>query len=160
MQIAVLSHQSKIATKIEFEIKGGESDDWKKLGRISLDSNANTNFQARELKQANINDIEARFIRLILRANHVNNQNIFNQVGLISISFYGVRSEDLPPIQDRFGNSKSSSGEIDNNTRARIIELQSKKKRAVEQEQYDLAKDIKDEIDRLKTIAAQIVTLE
>lgn len=123
MQIAVLSHQSKIATKIEFEIRINDSEEWKKLGRISLDSNVNTNFQARELKQANINDIEARFIRLILRANHVNNQNIFNQVGLISISFYGMRSEELPPIQDRFANSKSGGGDMDSNTRARIIQL-------------------------------------
>ena len=68
-----------------------EEDHWRKLGRISLDSNANTNFQARELKQANINEVEVRFIRLILRSNHVNNQNIFNQVGLISVSFYGFK---------------------------------------------------------------------
>jgi hypothetical protein len=50
---------------------------------------------------------------------------------VISVSFYGVRSEDLPPIQDRFANSKSSSGDMDSNTRARIIELEAKKKRAV-----------------------------
>lgn len=75
-----------------------EEDDWKKLGRISLDSNVNTNFQARELKQANINNIQARFIRLILRQNHTNNQNIFNQVGLIGLSFYGERSDSLPPV--------------------------------------------------------------
>lgn len=32
--------------------------------------------------------------------------------------------------------------------------------RAVEQENYDVAKGIKDEIDRLKRIASQISTLE
>lgn len=66
-----------------------EGEEWKKLGRVSLDSNSNTNFQARELKQANLNNVATRYIRLIFRANYVNNHNIFNQVGLISISFYG-----------------------------------------------------------------------
>lgn len=42
----------------------------------------------------------------------------------------------------------------------RIKELEAKKKRAVEQENYDLAKEIKDEIDRLRSIALQIGSLE
>lgn len=43
---------------------------------------------------------------------------------------------------------------------ASIKELELKKKRAVENEDYDLAKDIKDEIDRLKSISIQISSLE
>lgn len=92
------------------------------MGRISLDSNANTDFQARELKQANINDVEAKFVKLVLRANHVNHLNFFNQVGLISISFYGVAKGDLPPVQERFGGNKPSN-EIDQGTMNRIKEL-------------------------------------
>ena len=107
---------------MEFEIKVAEADDWKKLGRISLDSNVSTNFQARELKQANINDIEARFIRLILRQNHVNNQNLFNQVGLIGLSFYGSRSDELPQVQSKNVGPKTSM-EIDQGTMTRIKEL-------------------------------------
>jgi hypothetical protein len=87
--------------------------------------------------------VEAKFMRLIIRQNHVNNQNLFNQVGLISISFYGVRREDLPPVQDRFGTTKSSN-EIDQGTMNRIKELEAEKKRAVDHENYDLAKDLKD----------------
>jgi hypothetical protein len=34
------------------------------------------------------------------------------------------------------------------------------KKRAVDHENYDLAKDIKDEIDRLRRISSQITSLE
>jgi centrosomal protein CEP104 len=135
----VLSHQSKIATKVEFEIKVKEADDWKKLGRISLDSNANTNYQARELKQANINEIEARFIRLILRQNHTNNQNLFNQVGLIGLSFYGFRGDELPPVQEKYSAPKSNL-DVDSTTMNRIKELEMKKKKAVENEDYDLAR--------------------
>jgi len=51
-----------------------------------------TDFQARELKQANVNDIQARFVRMLLRQNYVNGQNLFNQVGIISVSFYGYSS--------------------------------------------------------------------
>jgi hypothetical protein len=78
------------------------------LGRVSLDSNVNTNYQARELKQANINDVPARFIRMILRQNYANEQNPFNQVGIISVSFYGYSSENLPPIHDKHMNSKTN----------------------------------------------------
>ena len=104
---------------MEFEIKVDEGDDWKKLGRISLDSNANTNYQARELKQANINEVQARFIRLILRQNHTNNQNLFNQVGLIGLSFYGSRGEDLGPVQEKYSAPKSNL-DVDSTTMNRI----------------------------------------
>ena len=63
--------------------------------------------------------MEAKFLRLILRPNHVNSQNLFNQVGLISISFYGVRREDLPPVQERFASTKANN-EIDQGTAGRI----------------------------------------
>lgn len=158
-QIAVLSHQSKIATRIEFEIRAHEKDDWRKLGRISLDSNANTNYQARELKQANINNVEARQVRLLFKGNHVNNQNPFNQIGIISLAFYGSRSEELPPLQERH-NAPRTPPEPDNSTQALIRDLEARKKRAVEQEQYDVAKEIKEEIDRLKNTASEIAYLE
>ena len=89
------------------------------MGRISLDSNANTNFQARELKKANINEIEARFIRLILRQNHTNNQNLFNQVGLIGLSFYGSSGQQLPPVHEKHSAPKSNL-DVDTTTMARI----------------------------------------
>lgn len=54
IKITILSHQSKIATKIEFEIRVSEHEDWKKLGRTSFDSNADTNYSTRELKQINV----------------------------------------------------------------------------------------------------------
>ncbi len=84
-----MGHQSKIATKIEIETKIDESKDWKKLGYVSLTSNENTNFQARELRSANLNGISAYLIKFTLRVNHVNSHNVFNQVGLISLSVYG-----------------------------------------------------------------------
>lgn len=52
-----------------------------------------------------------------------------------------------------------SNNEIDTNTLNRIKQLEAKKKRAVEQENYDVAKDIKDEIDRLRNNAAKIANL-
>lgn len=54
IKITILSHQSKIATKIEFEIRVSEHEDWKKLGRTSFDSNSDTNYSTRELKQINV----------------------------------------------------------------------------------------------------------
>lgn len=53
-----------------------------------------------------------------------------------------------------------SSNEMNGTTMNKIKQLQAEKKRAVEQENYDLAKNIKDEIDRLKKMSFQINALE
>ena len=56
-QVQILSHQCKIATKIELFVAcksspTGTVDEcrWERLGYLSLDSNARSQFQARELK--------------------------------------------------------------------------------------------------------------
>lgn len=117
------------------------------MGRISLDSNVNTNYQARELKQANINDIEARLVRLILRVNHVNSHNLFNQVGLISLSFYGFRAEEFQKQTQNINRQPSltnqPSNDIDQNTLNKLKDLELMKKKAVDNEDYEKAKSIK-----------------
>lgn len=62
-------------------------------------------------------------------------------------------------MQEKFSAPKASL-DVDANTMARIRELEMMKKKAVENEDYDLAKDIKDDIDRLKSVAIQISSLE
>lgn len=62
-------------------------------------------------------------------------------------------------MQEKFSAPKASL-DVDATTMARIRELEMMKKKAVENEDYDLAKDIKDDIDRLKSVAIQISSLE
>ena len=73
-KIQILSHQSKIASKIELQI--GSSKDhnnndyhhasWTRLGYMSLDANERSNFKARELKSVYVHT-RGRWLRLIIK---------------------------------------------------------------------------------------------
>lgn len=103
-QVQFLSHQSKIATKIELftampaegqQNTRYESAQFKRLGYLSLDSNERSQFQARELKSVYV-DVSAQFLRIVLHKCHVNRYNIVNQVGLIALHCSGeVLGPDL-----------------------------------------------------------------
>jgi len=95
-QVQFLSHQSKIATKIELftalPTPGTEARyetaQCKRLGYLSLDSNERSQFQARELKSVYV-DVSAQFLRILFHKCHVNKYNIVNQVGLIALNCLG-----------------------------------------------------------------------
>ncbi|CAD7963887.1 unnamed protein product [Amoebophrya sp. A25] len=121
-QIQFLSHQCRIASKIELfvddktdektdfliqkffkeedaETKGAlqyvyekNRSQFKRLGYLSLDSNERSQFQARELKSVYI-DHTARALRVRLHKCHLNKFNLTNQVCLIAINVLG---EKLP----------------------------------------------------------------
>jgi len=102
-QVQILSHQSKIATKIEIFIGAGSSYSsatFKRLGYLSLDSNERSQYQARELKTVYI-DNQGRYIRLLVHRNYVNKQNLFNQVGIVAVNLLGA---------DNGGGGERSSG--------------------------------------------------
>lgn len=93
-QVQFLSHQSKIATKIELftGLAPGlchlEAVQFKRLGYLSLDNNERSQFQARELKSVYV-DVVAQFLRIVFHKCHVNRYNALNQVGLIALSCLG-----------------------------------------------------------------------
>lgn len=102
-QVQFLSHQSKIATKIELftalppegQSARYENAQFKRLGYLSLDCNERSQFQARELKSVYV-DVSAQFLRIVLHKCHVNRHNIVNQVGLIALHCSGeVLGPDL-----------------------------------------------------------------
>ena len=91
-QVQILSHQFKIATKIEIYIGQGHdyhSAIFRRLGYLSLDSNERSSYQARELKTVYI-DQSGRFIKLLVHNNHVNKQNMYCQVGIVAVNLLGV----------------------------------------------------------------------
>ena len=97
-QVQILSHQSKIATKVEIFLGSGKdyhSATFKRLGYLSLDSNERSSYQARELKTVYI-DTTGEFIKLLIHKNYVNKQNMFNQVGIVALNLLGSE-EDYPP---------------------------------------------------------------
>ncbi len=99
-QLQFLSHQSKIASKVElftFVPSGSQALNsqiplneiqFKRLGYLSLDSNERSGFQARELKSVYV-DSMAILLKLIMHQCHFNNFNVFNQIGLVAINCIG-----------------------------------------------------------------------
>ena len=53
-----------------------------------LSNNESSNFQSRELKTVYI-DSNAAFLKLVLHKPHTNEVNLFNQVGIIAVIFFG-----------------------------------------------------------------------
>lgn len=94
-QVQILSHQSKIATKVEIFLGSGKdyhSATFKRLGYLSLDSNERSSYQARELKTVYI-DQTGEYIKLLIHKNYVNKQNMFNQVGIVALNLLGSEED-------------------------------------------------------------------
>ena len=95
-QLQILSHQSKIGSKIEIYVGMGSdyhSASYQRLGHLSLDSNERSGYQARELKTVFLNQ-KAQYIRLLIHKCHQNKYNLFNQVGIVAINLLGKSDED------------------------------------------------------------------
>ena len=154
-QLQFLSHQSKVASKIElftFLPSGPQSltsqiplneIEFKRLGYLSLDPNERSGFQARELKSVYV-DSDAVLLKLIFHKCHLNNFNVFNQIGLIALNCMGEAismsrqaEASLPSKSAQFVNSQ---GGLDPETALQIKKLQQEKDMAVRDENFDLAK--------------------
>ena len=138
---------------------------YKKLGYLSLDSNERSNFQARELKSVYI-ESPALYLKLVLHKCHLNKYNLFNQVGLIALSFYG---DYLTQTKGKLGTVKNPAKpfdrlefetQFDPTTLQKLRALEKEKKRAVAMEDFNRAKQLKEALDRLKHIGVQLQNLE
>lgn len=220
--LRILCHEAKIPSRIEIFIAEATDEDrrtisfptygaavFRRLGHINLASNEENNFAARELKTINVRR-NAIYLKLIIRKNHSNLINVFNQVGIVALSAHGsvlspfrlpagsaneivVGGDDEVPMEQIFvanrnerernagayggggnigsggynGYSSNSQGPddtfggtLDAITGRKVRELTLHKARAIEQEDYDLAKALKDQIALLKKYGAQIAELE
>lgn len=91
-QVQLLSHQSKIASRIEIFVGLGRdygSASFERLGFMTLDVNERSNLTARELKTVFIDDKPAQFLKFIIHRPHHNTQNLFTQIGIIAINILG-----------------------------------------------------------------------
>eukprot|EP00195_Chlamydomonas_chlamydogama_P012277 CAMPEP_0202901254 /NCGR_PEP_ID=MMETSP1392-20130828/14151_1 /ASSEMBLY_ACC=CAM_ASM_000868 /TAXON_ID=225041 /ORGANISM="Chlamydomonas chlamydogama, Strain SAG 11-48b" /LENGTH=824 /DNA_ID=CAMNT_0049587793 /DNA_START=202 /DNA_END=2677 /DNA_ORIENTATION=+ len=185
-QIQILSHEYKIASKVEVFVatpNPGEDANkaaFKRLGYLSFDSNERSNHQARELKSVHVN-VPAVLIRLVIHRCHVNKLNIYNQVGLIALNLIGEPEKppmDMPPggylqlhppITKEVPYYNAAAADVadinldihvDSVTASKIRELARLKDMAVANEDYDEAKRLKASIDRLKVVGQKIAQLE
>ena len=172
-QIQFLSHQAKIATKIElFTYAPPTAQEppspedllnlkFKRIGYLSLDSNERTGFTARELKSVYI-EAPAGYLKVALHKCHVNKHNIFNQVGVIAVNCLGEtvdpgeKMQEAPMPAQMLEDSQS----YDPITLEKMKMLVAAKERAVAEEDFDEAKRIKDIMDKLKSVGKQLSALE
>lgn len=88
----LLSHQVKIASRIDVQLSNAEPSDkaveFQKLGYVTLSTNLENNYRARELKTVFIGS-NLRLLRLVIHEPHQNKFNAHGQVGVINIQIFG-----------------------------------------------------------------------
>eukprot|EP01060_Flectonema_neradi_P014389 TRINITY_DN2108_c0_g1_i2.p1 TRINITY_DN2108_c0_g1~~TRINITY_DN2108_c0_g1_i2.p1 ORF type:complete len:861 (+),score=179.37 TRINITY_DN2108_c0_g1_i2:250-2832(+) len=159
---------------------------WKRLGYLSLSPNEESDYMARELKTVHVN-CDALYLRLLLHKCHINAYNYYNQVGLVAINILGsmgpTYKQSPTPYTLETGVMAPDSGEgiplnemkppegiesqdvrydmqFDPVTLKKIRELTTVKQNAVQEEDYDLAKKMKEQIDSLKLVGNNLLMLE
>eukprot|EP00906_Rhabdomonas_costata_P007446 RCo010664 len=182
-QLQLLSDEKKIASRVDVFAENGpegepyEAKYWQHLGFVTLSSNEHTGFTARELKTVDLN-VSTTHLRLLLGKCHPNPVNFYNQVGLVGLSFSGYFLASVTPRAAAEGRSRVRLADLrpenalarspvsttffmfDPITAEKIRDLEAKKLAAVEAEDYDLAQQIKQQIDSLKRVSAQLLRLE
>lgn len=147
-QLQILSHQSKITPKIEIFVCFPPSDGLKfrRLGFIAFSDNEESKFQARELKTVHLNQ-PLTSMKLLLHEGYLNAQNPYRQVALIAINPIGVLY-NIPKFEPALY------------AEDQLEALKAAKIRAVEAEDFDLAKKLKLQIDQLTVRGPSIEQLE
>lgn len=112
------------------------------------------------------------YIKLLISENHVNKQNIYNQVGIIAVSLMGIAEEDMAapkggrispghkggPINNY--NDLSIDLNLDPQTASKLRQLADAKTRAVDAEDYLTAKKIKAVEQELKAMGSKLAQLD
>ncbi|KAJ1451288.1 hypothetical protein M885DRAFT_530203 [Pelagophyceae sp. CCMP2097] len=179
-QVQILSHQHKIATRVELFVgagaRGPEHATWTRLGYLSLDSNERSDFQARELKSVYL-ECRGRFLKLVVHRCHINRQNLFNQVGLVAVNLLGeyggdggdeaapevVESGAAGPAARRAPDEVDDLAfdmNVDPRAARQVRALLAAKAAAVAAEDYDAAKRLQHAERQLAQLGAQLAQLE
>jgi len=97
-KLQILAHQHKIPATIDLYADATLVDapvetalaaaNFQRLGYISLNSNEETRFQARELKTVYL-QTRLRFLQLVIPGVHNNSLNVFKQAGIVAINVLG-----------------------------------------------------------------------
>ena len=171
-QINLLSHEKKISSLIEFYsyfpsqtnefYQNFKNLTYEKLGYIRMDTNNKSNHKLREFRKVFINT-NCIYLKITLHKNYMNKYNVFNQVGLISIEFYGIpihiNNNDFI-MQDSLKPREFNEDLVDEITKDKLRIIRTALDEAIKSEDYDEAKKIKINLDRLKSIGKKIFELE
>ena len=182
-QINLTLHETKIPTKIDFyyfypdqnkEKNKNEKIDlnnipFLKLGFITPSSNQKTNFKAREFQKIKINQ-NVYFIKFVLHKNHINLENKYNQVSIISVEFFGNELENFPDLY-KFNNINiSNNKEISNKHKYndedldevclnKLKEIKITLDLCVQKEKYESAKIFRELYQRVRLLGEKMKNL-
>lgn len=160
-QVQFLSHQSKIASRIELYV-GSDSAEYEtsrfsRLGYVSLDPNERSQYQARELKSVFV-ECSGRYLKLVVHRCHINRENLFNQVSIVAVNVLG-ESQCQRMVQAN-PTDLAHANDIQGPVAQWIAWLVDERDRAVGAEDYDEASRLKDSEAQLRVVGAQLAQLK
>jgi centrosomal protein CEP104 len=160
LKLQLLMHHYLIPTKIML-YAGKEENKLEKLGYVTFADNCNNSFKFRELKTIHL-DLTTNFLKFEIQKCFVNELNLYNQVGLVAINPMGVLEIGPGSVLDGRGHNPILQGIINKSDRKVltydqdleyfnhdrfivkcISQIGDLKKRAVEDENYIRAKQLK-----------------
>ena len=179
-QINMVIHEKNIPAQIKFYTFCPNSQDeliqnyhkvnYKYVGFIKMDTNERSNFRARESRKVYINT-NALFFKIQLERNYVNRFNIFNQVGLMNLDFFGFNLKLIGnnernnnfiikhAVQNE-NNDINCDRDLDEVCGDELNELKEKLNYNIKIENYAECKQIKYKLDKVRQYAKQIYDLE
>lgn len=137
------------------------------IGFIKTDNNERSNFEYRECRKIYINS-KSLFLKLELEKNHFNKFNLFNQIGLLKLEFFG---DYLPFIGGNNNNNKlilkhvikknyQNDFDLEKICGQKLTELKKQMNYNIEIENYMECKEIKKKIEKLRLYGKRIFDLE
>ncbi len=132
-----------------------------KLGYVRMDNNSKTNYKAREFRKVYV-ETYCYYMKIVLHKNYVNKYNIFNQVSIINLEFMGspiyIQANDLI-LQEQL-NIDIKDYEIDEITQEKIRIMKNVLEECIKNEDFDEAKKLKLNIDKIKLFGKKLLDLE
>ena len=137
------------------------------IGLIKTNSNENNNYKIRENCIIYPNK-KSLFIKLELDTNYINIYNLFNQIGIIKLNFYGEYleyiggKENNNNLQIKYAIKKDFNEDIDliGICDKQLNELKKQMKFNIEIENYMECKEIKYKIEKIKYYGKKVYDLE
>ena len=179
-QINMVIHEKNIPAQIKFYTYFPENNNellgnyhnvkYKYIGFIKMDTNERSQFRARESRKIYINT-KSLFLKIELGKNYINEYNVFNQVGLMNLDFFGTY---LPPLGNNIKKNqfilkhalrKDNANTIPDQALEDICgqelkDLKEKMNYNIKMENYIECKQIKIKLDRVRMYGKQIYDLE
>ena len=179
-QINMVIHEKNIPAQIKFYTyypeKNNEIIDnyhnvrYKYIGFIKMDTNERSQYRARESRKVYVNT-KSLFLKIELGQNYRNEFNIFNQVGLMNLDFFGTY---LPPLCNNQNKNKFilkhatrkdnieeiSDLALEDICGQELKDLKEKMDYNIKIENYLECKQIKSKLDKVRIYGRQIYDLE